>query len=325
LQSTILFTVSLILLICAGMDTQPATAESQRRLRRVVSVSFYLALACCFLLLSLSVPIRAHLEVLTETTDLVARTTQHRTSWITAEAGATLIVSFGILSAVLRIAERLSRKVRRLDGKVGLEVGWRVPATAIVACTLGIAVVHLAAPTGAPAGRGAAPLHWFPSTAAFLGCLLALHLAAAERNRIGSLPGSLLAVQALAGVNLALSLGYAANSPVHQLLDRWPALQSGWMFSIGAVLLMTGMFAARISNSGVAAAGLLAWSTSFVARPFVDPGSWAVLGFLAQLALLAALGALLMERVRQSLVVGSERISAVYPTQQMMDSRRRTA
>ena len=218
--------------------------------------------------------------------------------------GTELLATFCWLAAGLRFAEHRSRGIRRLDGKVGLDVGWRLPLAVIAVLGVTIAAVYLAASDlpRATDGRGI-PSNWFPATAAFLGSLLALHLAVAETNRIGSPPGSRLALRSLVVVNLALSANYAANFPVYHLLDHRPALQSGWVFAVGTGVLLTGMFAARISNSGIVAAGLLAWSLGFLLRPFFAAGSWAALFLFTQIALLVALQAMLAERVRQKWVV----------------------
>jgi hypothetical protein len=259
--------------------------------------------AICVLLL-LSAPIHEHFQV-TSGASISHATAWQRPAWqIVAEEGSELLATFCFLSAGLRFAEYRSRGSRRIDGKVGLEFGWRWPVALIGLYLLGLGVFHPISPGIAHAveGQGGAS-NWFPATAALVGCLLAMHLAALERNRVGSPPGSRLALQALACVNLALSVGYAANSPFHHLLDDRPAVQTGWMFTIAAGVLLTGMFAARISSSRVAAAGLLGWSLSFLVRPIVETGSWAVLSLLAQLGLLMALGAMLAERIRQTRLV----------------------
>jgi hypothetical protein len=272
--------------------------------RHFQAVSGMLPLVSIGVLLFLTAPVHEHFEVAAGAANLHANA-WGRPAWqIAAEEGTELLATLCFLAAGLRYAEHRSRGIRRLDGKVGVEIGWRIPTAALAVFTLALVAVHLAGPEVAWAAEGrGVPSNWFPSAAAFVGCLLALHLAAAERYRIGSPPGSLLALQALAGVNLVLSLGYAANSPVYHLLDNRPALQSGWMFAIGAGILAIGMYSARISNSGFASAGLLLWCGSFVVRPVLDLGSWAVVGFFAQFAVLSALCAILAERTRQMPVV----------------------
>jgi hypothetical protein len=275
------------------------------------------------ILLFLLAPIQEHREAASGVSNLQANP-WGRPAWqIVAEEGTGLLATFCFLSAGLRFAEYRSRGSRRVDGKVGLEIGWRFPVAMFGVYALGIGAVYLVGPdiAGAAADTGV-PLNWFPATTALLGCLLALHLSAAERNRIGSPPGSRLALQVLAAVNLALSVGYAANSPMYHLLDSRMALQSGWGFATGAGVLLSGMFAARISGSRLASAGLLIWSLSFLVRPVLDSGNWAALGFLGQVALLSALGALLTERVRQTWVVGDAGLRLVSTT---IPPRRKTA
>ena len=282
-----------------------------------------LPLVAIGLLLFLSVPVQEHFEIASGAANRQANA-WGRPAWqIVMEEGTELLATFCFLSAGLRYAEHRSREMRRLDGKIGLEVDGRLPLALISMYALGIAAVYLAAPdvAGAADGRGV-PSNWFPATAALLGSLLAMHLAAADRNRIGSPPGSLLVLRALAGVNLAMSVGYAANFPVYHLLDNRPALQSGWIFAIGAAVLLTGMYAARISSSRVAAAGLLAWSMSFLIRPVLDPASWAPVSLIAQLALLVALEAVLAERARHTKVV---RERASRDTRGGVESWRKTA
>jgi hypothetical protein len=219
---------------------------------------------------------------------------------IVVEEGTKLLATLCFLSAGLRFTEHRSRELGRQDGKIGLEIGWALPLAAIAIYVLGLGALYAVGPdTTLLLERQGVPSNWFPATAAFLGLLLAQHLARAERGRIGIQTGSVLVFQMLAVANFVLSAIYAANFPVYRLLDNRPVLQNGWMFAVGAGALVIGMFAARTFFLGVAVAGLLAWTMSFLIRPVLAPGSWAPLLLFAHLAQLVSLHALLTERARK--------------------------
>ncbi|MCL7971303.1 MAG: hypothetical protein M8866_04300, partial [marine benthic group bacterium] len=162
--------------------------------RHFQAVSGMLPLVSIGVLLFLTAPVHEHFEVAAGAANLHANA-WGRPAWqIAAEEGTELLATLCFLAAGLRYAEHRSRGIRRLDGKVGVEIGWRIPTAALAVFTLALVAVHLAGPEVAWAAEGrGVPSNWFPSAAAFVGCLLALHLAAAERYRIGSPPGSLLA------------------------------------------------------------------------------------------------------------------------------------
>ena len=265
-------------------------------------------------LLFLSLPLLEHFELTSGAANRHANP-WGRPAWqIVVEEGAELLAALCFLSAGLRFAEHRSRDLRRLDGKVAFEFGGRIPAAAVALAVLTLAVLYAWAPeTLRPPDDRGVPANWLPAVAAFLAFLVALHLAAAEKSRIGTPPGSLIALRALAGVSLVLSALYAADFPVYHLLDNRPALQSAWLFALGSGVLLTGMFAARISNSGLVTAGLLMWSSGPAFRPLSDPAAWPAVALLAQLGLLLALYGYLAARARQPWVV-SENVDPCLPS-----------
>ena len=229
----------------------------------------------------------------------------NRPAWpIVLKEGTELLGSLCCLAAGLRYAEIRSRALRRLDGKVRIDVDWRFVAGAIT--TLGLVLVVLdlleSKLIGVTTGRGV-PQNWFPAIAALVCALFASHLAASERNRIGSPVGSWQALRLLVIVNLTLSLGYGANYPVRQLLEYRPIIQAAWMIALGATVLFTGMFAARITDSTSAGFGLLIWSAVYLLRPITEFESWSVLSTLGQLGLMFGLQRLLRDRVRRMMLV----------------------
>jgi hypothetical protein len=251
-------------------------------------------------LLFLSLPLQKYFAVTSSAAEMHSNFWVRPAWQILVEEGAKLLATLCFLSAGLRFTDYRSRELGRQDGKIGLEIGWVLPLVTIAIYILALGAINAVAPdTTWPLDRWGEPSNWFPATAAFLGSLLAQHLARAERSRIGTHTGSVLAFQTLAVANLVLSAIYAANFPVYHLLDNRPVLQNGWMFAVGAGALVIGMFAARTFFSRVAVAGLLAWSMSFLIRPVLAPESWAPLLLFAQLAQLVSLHALLTERARK--------------------------
>ena len=277
------------------------------------SVPGVAALIAAGVFLFLSLPIQEHFELTSGAANRHANP-WGRPAWqVVAEEGAELLGSFCFLSAGLRFAEHRSRELRRLDGKIASELGGCFAPAVIALAVLSMAALYVSVPeTLRPSDGRGVPANWLPAVAAFVAFLTALHLTVAEKSRIGSPPGSVIALRALAGVSLALSVLYAADYPIYHLLDKRPALQSGWLFGLGVGVVLTGMFAARISNSGLVTAGLLMWSTCFVLRPLSDPATWPAVALLAQIGLLVALQAYLGERARQPWVV-SESMDTFLP------------